>query len=157
MRHNCEQSGCYLTKVRWNPNSLGRTLEGRKLPRGCSATDIDGFNEINGRFLVVESKPETYERSIGGQEKALRKLVIHSDRFSVLWQRCEHQADDSVTALRLYYRDPTVASHPLDTGWFDADARFRDELWHEWGWWADERPGEQHPWTLLRVALLVAA
>ncbi len=70
-RWKCEDKGCYLTD-RWSLTKLDDCL-----PRGIGFGDMDGWIEIDGRFLFIEHKPEGYiwDKN-NGQWKALKRLSL---------------------------------------------------------------------------------
>lgn len=69
-RWRCENKGCYLAD-RWMLTELDGVL-----PRGIGFSDIDGYAEVNGRFLFLEHKPVGYAWDEGnGQWNALKRLA----------------------------------------------------------------------------------
>lgn len=68
MRHDCAVKGCRLLN-RWDPASLDGLL-----PRGSSFGDLDGWAEINNRFLFIEHKGEGVVPD-NGQRTALLRLA----------------------------------------------------------------------------------
>jgi hypothetical protein len=68
-RWNCDKRGCYL-EDRWSLT----TLDGA-LPHGAQFGDLDGWAEIDGRFLFIEHKPEGFSwDTANGQWRALKQL-----------------------------------------------------------------------------------
>lgn len=67
-RHKCASAGCYIDGLPcWD-----ELIEA--FPRKIRPTDVDGFVEINGRFLFLEEK----SRGVGpdeGQRRALLRLA----------------------------------------------------------------------------------
>ena len=69
-RWKCTDKGCYLDG-RWMLTELDGAL-----PHGAQFGDLDGWAEVDGRFLFIEHKPEGYVWDQGnGQWKALKRLA----------------------------------------------------------------------------------
>jgi hypothetical protein len=68
-RWSCDAKGCYL-KDRWMLTELDGAL-----PHGAQFGDLDGWCEIDGRFLFLEHKPVGYTwDKDNGQWRALQRL-----------------------------------------------------------------------------------
>ncbi len=69
-RWNCDKKGCYLAD-RWMLTELDGAL-----PHGAQFGDLDGWAEIDDRFLFIEHKPEGFSWDTGnGQWRALKRLA----------------------------------------------------------------------------------
>jgi hypothetical protein len=80
-RWRCDAKGCYL-KDRWMLTELDGAL-----PHGAQFGDLDGWAEIDGRFLFIEHKPEGYRwDQNSGQWLALKRLA-RLPAVTVWWLR----------------------------------------------------------------------
>lgn len=98
IRHQCEQDGCYKSRLPdWG------ILDGC-FPRGIKPSDVDGIVEINGWFLMLEWKPlngflSTGQRlmfqNITANAPKGQALIIFGDKDVPseieLWQRGKRQ------------------------------------------------------------------
>lgn len=83
-RWNCAAKGCYLND-RWMLTELDGAL-----PHGAQFGDLDGWAEVDGRFLFIEHKPEGYQWDPkNGQWRALKRLA-RLPGVTVWWIRDKH-------------------------------------------------------------------
>lgn len=90
-RHSCSGAGCYIAGLPCWDDLI------ECFPRKIRPTDVDGFVEINGRFLFLEEKQE----GVGpeeGQRRAL-KLLANLPGVTVAFFRPGRASDFEVLVL----------------------------------------------------------
>lgn len=127
----CASQGCWLDR-RWDPDSLGKAAlaagEGAVFPRGISAGDLDGFVEIGGQHLFVETKSvgSAFE---GGQRRAFESIARQGNTVLVQWVS-DNPSDEVVGVLLLVPGGEATAPQPCTR-------LERDRILARWSAWAD--------------------
>jgi hypothetical protein len=85
---NCIISGCFNYHRHFDIEHLAQCF-----PRGINFTDLDGFVELGGNFLVVEFKMNGADAT-GGQQRAFQALTALSERIKVLVVRCDYRTSE---------------------------------------------------------------
>lgn len=129
MRHQCDRDGCFETQYRCQLGMLDRWFPGHN-----GLSDIDGFAEIDGRFLFLEWKRPGAPFA-GKQKDALTELSSHG-LVVVGWGDARYMLPESF-------------AYALDGEWTaaekDAGRKF-DELLDQWshnfieGWQGHDGP-----------------
>lgn len=91
---NCTVSGCFNYHRHFEIEHFAQCF-----PRKIGMTDLDGFVEVNGHFLIVEFKQAGDQFRKGadlttGQRLAFERLTLLSDKLTVIVARCNYVTSD---------------------------------------------------------------
>jgi len=85
---NCLVSGCFNYHRHFDIEVFAQCF-----PRGIAMTDLDGFVELNGHFLITEFKERAADLK-DGQRRAFEALTRLSDHITVIVVRCEYKSSE---------------------------------------------------------------
>lgn len=88
IRWNCTVQGCFNYHRHFDIEHFAQCF-----PRSIGLTDLDGFVEVGGHFLIAEFKDRNANLT-EGQRIAFERLTAASPRITVLVVRCEYRSSE---------------------------------------------------------------
>lgn len=85
---NCLINGCFNYHRHFDIEHFAQCF-----PRNIGLTDLDGFVELSGHFIITEFKGKTANVT-AGQGWAFERLTALSDKITVLVIRCEYRSSE---------------------------------------------------------------